>query len=199
MVAYDCDRHEPGGSVCVCSVSPSDIELNPRPSSRRGFTCPWVRPLLGGSAGFSEYAVSLCTRDLHDVVEGAAPVGDAAQAAFPSFSRHRHDRLRRSPSAISSAATRPAPSIRGPGRGCPWRSSKHSNCAGSWTCTAWTASASACRRRRSGPCRTRGISRRAPTSSTQRSTGRGGVMALHERVHAARPAGGPPLPSQQKD
>jgi hypothetical protein len=24
-------------------------------------------------------------------------------------------------------------------------------------------------------------------------------MALHERVHAARPAGGPPLPSQQKD
>ena len=48
MVAYDCDRHEPGGSVCVCSVSPSDVEVNPRPSGRRGFTCPWVRPLLGG-------------------------------------------------------------------------------------------------------------------------------------------------------
>lgn len=47
--------------------------------------------------GFTEYAASLWNGDLHRVIEGAAPVGDAVRAAFPSFSRHRYDRLRRLP------------------------------------------------------------------------------------------------------
>lgn len=47
--------------------------------------------------GFIDYAASLWSRDLHDVVAGAAPIGNAAQAAFPSFSRHRYDRLSRLP------------------------------------------------------------------------------------------------------
>ena len=47
--------------------------------------------------GFTDYAASLWSKDLHGIVEGATPIGDAAQAAFPSFSRHRYDRLRRLP------------------------------------------------------------------------------------------------------
>jgi 2-polyprenyl-6-methoxyphenol hydroxylase-like FAD-dependent oxidoreductase len=47
--------------------------------------------------GFTDYAASLWTRDLYDIVEGAEPIGEASQRAFPAFSWHRYDRLRRFP------------------------------------------------------------------------------------------------------
>ncbi|MGY1711290.1 FAD-dependent oxidoreductase [Geodermatophilus sp. SYSU D00758] len=47
--------------------------------------------------GFTDYAASLRSGDLHDVVTGGTPIGDAARAAFPAFSWHRYDRLRRLP------------------------------------------------------------------------------------------------------
>lgn len=48
-------------------------------------------------AGFTGYAAELWNRDVHDVIAGGRPIGDAVRAAFPSFSRHRYDRLRRLP------------------------------------------------------------------------------------------------------
>ncbi len=47
--------------------------------------------------GFTHYAASLWTGDVHDVVSRAQPIGDAVRAAFPAFSRHRYDTLRRLP------------------------------------------------------------------------------------------------------
>ncbi|MCZ2857513.1 FAD-dependent oxidoreductase [Blastococcus sp. VKM Ac-2987] len=47
--------------------------------------------------GFTDYAAGLWSSDLHDVVAGAEPIGEATRAAFPSFTRHRYDRLRRLP------------------------------------------------------------------------------------------------------
>jgi 2-polyprenyl-6-methoxyphenol hydroxylase-like FAD-dependent oxidoreductase len=44
--------------------------------------------------GFTDYAAGLWSPDVHAVVAGAEPVGDAARAAFPTFSRHRYDRMR---------------------------------------------------------------------------------------------------------
>ncbi len=81
------------------------------PNGRRGGVAlavedgRWLVTLIGmlgerppaDLGGFTDYAASLWNRDLYDVVEGAAPVGNATQAAFPSFSRHRYDRLRRLP------------------------------------------------------------------------------------------------------
>lgn len=47
--------------------------------------------------GFTDYAAALWNGDVHEVVAGATPIGDAVRAAFPAFSRHRYDRLRRLP------------------------------------------------------------------------------------------------------
>lgn len=47
--------------------------------------------------GFTDYAAGLWNGDVHEVIAGAEPIGDAVRAAFPSFSRHRYDRLRRLP------------------------------------------------------------------------------------------------------
>ena len=43
--------------------------------------------------GFVDYAASLWTSDLHEVVSGAQPVGEASRQAFPAFSWHRYDQL----------------------------------------------------------------------------------------------------------
>lgn len=42
---------------------------------------------------FIEYAASLWTDDLHEIVAGAVPLDDGTPRAFPSFSWHRYDRL----------------------------------------------------------------------------------------------------------
>lgn len=47
--------------------------------------------------GFIEYASSLWTGDLHDIVKGAVAVGDPSTQSFPAFSWHRYDRLERLP------------------------------------------------------------------------------------------------------
>jgi 2-polyprenyl-6-methoxyphenol hydroxylase-like FAD-dependent oxidoreductase len=47
--------------------------------------------------GFTDYAASLWTDDLHEIVDGALPLGDASPRAFPAFSWQRYDRLRRLP------------------------------------------------------------------------------------------------------
>jgi 2-polyprenyl-6-methoxyphenol hydroxylase-like FAD-dependent oxidoreductase len=47
--------------------------------------------------GFADYAASLWSGDLHEIVGGAVPLGDASPQAFPAFSRVRYDRLRRLP------------------------------------------------------------------------------------------------------
>ena len=47
--------------------------------------------------GFVAYAGSLWRDDLHGIVDGATPVDDGATRAFPAFSWHRYDRLRRLP------------------------------------------------------------------------------------------------------
>jgi hypothetical protein len=47
--------------------------------------------------GFTDYAAGLWNGDVHEVISGGAPTGEAVRAAFPSFSRHRYDRLRRLP------------------------------------------------------------------------------------------------------
>lgn len=47
--------------------------------------------------GFRDYAASLWTGDLHEIVRGADPIGAASRRAFPAFSRHRYDRLPRLP------------------------------------------------------------------------------------------------------
>jgi 2-polyprenyl-6-methoxyphenol hydroxylase-like FAD-dependent oxidoreductase len=43
--------------------------------------------------GFTQYAASLWSNDLHQIVDGATPLDDGAQRAFPSFSWHRYDQL----------------------------------------------------------------------------------------------------------
>lgn len=47
--------------------------------------------------GFVDYARQLWTGDLHEVVDGAEPIGEAATGAFPAYLRRRYDRLRRFP------------------------------------------------------------------------------------------------------
>lgn len=47
--------------------------------------------------GFTAYAASLWTDELHTIVDGATPLDDGSPRAFPAFSRHRYDRLRRLP------------------------------------------------------------------------------------------------------
>jgi 2-polyprenyl-6-methoxyphenol hydroxylase-like FAD-dependent oxidoreductase len=54
-------------------------------------------------AGFTDYAAGLWNPDVHAIVAGAEPLGDAARAAFPTFSRHRYDRLRRLPERYAVA------------------------------------------------------------------------------------------------
>jgi 2-polyprenyl-6-methoxyphenol hydroxylase-like FAD-dependent oxidoreductase len=43
---------------------------------------------------FVEYARSLWQPDLHEIVAGAAPLGDASVGAYPAYLRRRYDRLR---------------------------------------------------------------------------------------------------------
>lgn len=47
--------------------------------------------------GFTDYAASLWNPDLHEIVDGAAPVGAASRHAFPTFRWRRYDRLSRLP------------------------------------------------------------------------------------------------------
>jgi 2-polyprenyl-6-methoxyphenol hydroxylase-like FAD-dependent oxidoreductase len=47
--------------------------------------------------GFAAYAGSLSTGDLHAIVSGSEPIGDAATASYPANTRRRYDRLRRFP------------------------------------------------------------------------------------------------------
>ena len=49
--------------------------------------------------GFVDYAGSLWTGDLHDIVDGATPLGDGIPRAFPAFAWRRYDRLRDLPEA----------------------------------------------------------------------------------------------------
>ena len=46
---------------------------------------------------FIEHARTLWRDDLHEIVAGAEPIGEAATGAFPHYLRHRYDRLRRFP------------------------------------------------------------------------------------------------------
>lgn len=48
-------------------------------------------------AGFVQYARTLETGDLHELVDGATPTGAAATGAFPAYLRRRYDALRRFP------------------------------------------------------------------------------------------------------
>ncbi|RFU18772.1 hypothetical protein D0Z06_24930 [Geodermatophilus marinus] len=97
--------------------SPRDLDgsrnvlVDVPPAGRRGGVAlaveegRWLVTLIGmlgerppaDLTGFTEYASGLWNGDIHDVVSGGTPVGDAVRAAFPSFSRHRYDRLRRLP------------------------------------------------------------------------------------------------------
>lgn len=51
--------------------------------------------------GFAAYAASLWADDLHEIVEGAEPIGDASHHAFPAFSWHRYDTLPELPSGFA--------------------------------------------------------------------------------------------------
>jgi 2-polyprenyl-6-methoxyphenol hydroxylase-like FAD-dependent oxidoreductase len=65
----------------------------------------WLVTLVGARGerppadleGFVEYAGSLWWPDLHEVVAGAEPIGEASVGAFPASRRRRYDRLRRFP------------------------------------------------------------------------------------------------------
>ena len=65
----------------------------------------WLVTLVGARGerpptdleGFVEYARSLWRSDLHEVVAGAEPIGEASIGAFPAYLRRRYDRLRRFP------------------------------------------------------------------------------------------------------
>lgn len=46
---------------------------------------------------FTQYAASLWTDDLHEIVDGAVPLDEGTPRAFPSFSWHRYDQLSRLP------------------------------------------------------------------------------------------------------
>lgn len=48
-------------------------------------------------SGFADYAASLWVDDLHRIVEGSEPIGDASRRAFPAFSWRRYDQLQRLP------------------------------------------------------------------------------------------------------
>jgi len=48
-------------------------------------------------AGFVDYARTLASGDLHELVDGATPAGAASTGAFPAYLRRRYDRLRRFP------------------------------------------------------------------------------------------------------
>jgi 2-polyprenyl-6-methoxyphenol hydroxylase-like FAD-dependent oxidoreductase len=48
-------------------------------------------------AGFAAYAAGLWRPDLHQIVDGAEPSGDATTGGFPAYLRRRYDRLRRFP------------------------------------------------------------------------------------------------------
>lgn len=96
---------------------PADLDgcrhvlVDPPPDEGRGGVAlaverdRWLVTLVGMTGqrppadlgGFTDYAAGLWTGDLHGIVEGAEPVGDASRGAFPAFSRHRYDRLRRLP------------------------------------------------------------------------------------------------------
>ncbi|WP_298330947.1 hypothetical protein [Haloactinopolyspora sp.] len=81
------------------------------PGSRRGGVAlaiedgRWLVTLMGmlgerpptDITGFTDYAGSLWVNDLHEIVRDAEPVSDAFTMAFPAFSWHRYDRLRRLP------------------------------------------------------------------------------------------------------
>jgi 2-polyprenyl-6-methoxyphenol hydroxylase-like FAD-dependent oxidoreductase len=47
--------------------------------------------------GFVDYAASLWTGDLHAIVAGSEPIGEATTASYPANVRRRYDRLRRFP------------------------------------------------------------------------------------------------------
>jgi 2-polyprenyl-6-methoxyphenol hydroxylase-like FAD-dependent oxidoreductase len=65
----------------------------------------WLVTLVGSQgkrppaplSGFVEYTRSLWQPDLHEIVAGAEPLGDASIGAFPAYLRRRYDRLRRFP------------------------------------------------------------------------------------------------------
>jgi 2-polyprenyl-6-methoxyphenol hydroxylase-like FAD-dependent oxidoreductase len=65
----------------------------------------WLVTLVGSRGmrppapltGFVEYARSLWRPDLHEIVAGAEPLGNASVGAFPAYLRRRYDRLRRFP------------------------------------------------------------------------------------------------------
>ncbi|HEX6195533.1 MAG TPA: hypothetical protein VFZ37_06465 [Jiangellaceae bacterium] len=65
----------------------------------------WLVTLIGMAGerpptdldGFVDYAASLWTGDIRDIVAGATPLGDGIPRAFPAFLRRRYDRLRRLP------------------------------------------------------------------------------------------------------
>jgi 2-polyprenyl-6-methoxyphenol hydroxylase-like FAD-dependent oxidoreductase len=81
------------------------------PHGRRGgFTLAieqdrWLVTLVGllgerpptDLAAFVEYARTVASADLYQLVSGAAPAGEAVTGAFPAYLRHRYDRLRRFP------------------------------------------------------------------------------------------------------
>ena len=66
----------------------------------------WIVTLIGLTGerppadldGFIEYARTLWVDDLHDLVATARPLGEASTGGFPSYLRHRYDRLRSFPS-----------------------------------------------------------------------------------------------------
>ena len=65
----------------------------------------WLVTLVGSRgeraptdlSGFVDYARSLWQPDVHEVVAGAEPIGEAAIGSFPRYLRRRYDRLRRFP------------------------------------------------------------------------------------------------------
>ena len=66
----------------------------------------WIVTLVGLTGerppadldGFIEYARTLWVDDLHELVAAAEPLGEASTGGFPSYLRHRYDRLRSFPS-----------------------------------------------------------------------------------------------------
>ena len=68
----------------------------------------WIVTLIGLTGerppadldGFIEYARTLWVDDLHDLVAAAEPLGEASTGGFPSYLRHRYDRLRQLPQSV---------------------------------------------------------------------------------------------------
>lgn len=102
--------HRAPGDLGGCGNVLVDIP----PHSRRGGVAlaveddRWVISLIGMLGerpptdldGFEDYAASLWVDDLHTIVAGSTPVGDAAKRAFPSFSWRRYDQLDRLPEGL---------------------------------------------------------------------------------------------------